>query len=193
MLFVKSLNKSGPRGWLTALLLALPISATAMPITGAIGFGGLFTPTGGAGLDLSDATGLDVGFAVVTAASEDYAPALGNSATFNAVVFNPSNTPITPLWTVNAGAITYSFDLLDLSLDCQDADQINLTGSGMVSATGFDDTPGQWTFSGQQGNIFYTFSSITQSSAAEPVPAPGTLILLVAGLAGVGFSRRRTG
>ena len=190
MLFAKSLIKRRPREWLMVMLLASPMSAIATPITGAIGFGGMYTPTGGTGLDLGDATGLNEGFASVTAASGDYLPALGSGAVFNAVVFSPTNTPIVPLWTVDKGTIIYSFSLLALSVDFQDPDQINLTGSGVVSATGFEDTPGQWTFSGNQSSIFYTFSSITQST---PVPAPATLLLLVAGVAVIGLSRRRYG
>ncbi len=175
---------------LTAIfaLGAFQVPASATFIDGGIGFGGLFTPTGGTGLDLSDATGIDIGFSVVTTATGDFGPALGSNATFNQLDFNPANTPVTPLWSVVAGAITYSFDLLDVSLDFQDADQINLSGTGIVMANGFDDTPGAWTFSGQQGNIFFTFSSIT---IAENVAEPSTILLLGIGFLGLALMRKR--
>lgn len=165
-------------------LLLLSTTAQAAQITGAIGFGGLFTPTGGTGLD--DATGIDIGFAQVTAAGGDFVPAMGNNAVFNHLDFAPPNTPITPFWTVDAGPTTYSFDLGDVFVDFQDANQLSLSGTGVLMATGFDDTPGIWTFSGDQGNIFFTFSSITSN-----IPEPNTALLLGLGLVGLGSARRR--
>ncbi len=175
---------------LTALFAmgAVQVPASATFIEGGIGFGGLFNPTGGTGVDLSDATGVSIGFAVVTDGTGDFAPAIGSAATFNQIDFNPANTPITPLWSVNAGATTYSFDLLGISLDFQDADQINLSGNGILMANGFDDTPGAWTFSGQQGNVFFTFSAIT---IAEAVAEPSTILLLGVGFLGLALTRKR--
>ena len=46
---------------------SLAAPANAIPITGGIGFGGLFTPTGGA--DLGSATGISIGFSIVQAAT----------------------------------------------------------------------------------------------------------------------------
>ncbi len=175
---------------LTACLAfaAFQVQSSAAFIQGGIGFGGLFTPTGGTGSDLSDATGLNIGFSQVTTGTGDFMPAVGFNATFNDLVFSPANTPISSFWAVNTGAIDYTFDLLDISLDFQDADQINLSGSGMLMATGFDATPGAWTFSGQQGNVFFTFSSIT---AAGQVSEPATLFLLGLGIAGLAIARKR--
>ncbi|MEM7081372.1 MAG: PEP-CTERM sorting domain-containing protein [Pseudomonadota bacterium] len=174
---------------LMAIFALASFQAPAMAgfIEGGIGFGGLFTPTGGTGL--GDATGISFGFSTVTTATGDFAPAAGEFASFNDLDFNPANTPITPLWSVTAGGINYAFDLLDISLDFQDADEINLSGTGILSATGFDDTAGTWTFSGQNGSVFFTFSSIT---IAESVSEPSTLLLLGLGLVGVAAVRRRT-
>ena len=183
-------NKQGILASLAVCVLFAPLSAIAAPIIGAIGFGGLFTPSGGTGDDLSDATGIDIGFTQVTAATGDFAPALGQNAAYSHIDFIPATTPVTPLWTVNAGPMSYSFDLASLSLDFLDDDEINLSGAGTIHATGFDDTPGSWTFSGQQGSIFFTFSGIT-TAGSTPVSEPITLALLISGLFGIGLSRRR--
>ena len=76
----------------------------------------------------------------------------------------------------------------EVAIEFQDADEINLSGSGIVMANGFDDTPGSWTFSGQQGNIFFTFSSVT---IAQGVAEPSTLLLLGIGFLGLGVMRKR--
>ncbi|MBT8447825.1 MAG: PEP-CTERM sorting domain-containing protein [Gammaproteobacteria bacterium] len=169
---------------------AAPLTASANLLQGGIAFGGLFTTTGGTGL--GDATGLNIGFSLVTAASGDFAPAAGINATYSPLTLNSSGTPVTPLWEVVAGAITYPFDLLDLSVDLQDADSLFLSGAGTLTATGFDPTPGAWTFSGQRGNIFLTLSSITGVVADADVPEPGTLgMLLLAALVSCAVILRR--
>jgi hypothetical protein len=175
-----------------AIAIVAPLSALAAPITGAIGFGGLFTPSGGTGANLSDATGIDISSSLVTTASGDFLPAAGASATYNHIDFSPVNTPITSLWSVSAGSITYSFDLSSLTLDFLSATQISLSGAGTILATGFDDTPGLWTFTGQQGSIFFTFSGITTADdITNAVSEPITLALLMSGLFGIGLSRRK--
>lgn len=175
-----------------AIALVAPLSALAAPITGAIGFGGLFNPTGGTGTDLSDATGLDFGFSVVTTANGDFLPAIGQTATYSHIDFAPVIIPVTPLWTVIAGPITYNFNLTSLSLDFQSATEINLSGAGTIQATGYDDTPGLWTFTGQQGSILFSFSGISAADDnPNSVPEPMTLALLMSGLLGIRFTRRR--
>ena len=169
-------------------LFAFSGAASAAPIMGTIGFGGIFNPTGGTGL--GDATGISIGFSNVTAATGDFAPTLGENVLWSALDFNPANTPLAALWTVDLGGSVYSFDLDDVAVDLQSATQLNLSGSGTLFATGFDATDGLWTFSGQGSNVFFTFSSIS-TAGPVPVPAPATLLLIGIGLAGLGASRRR--
>lgn len=161
----------------------LPIGASAVPITGEIGFGGLFNHNGTT--DLSDATGISIGFSTVIAGTGDFAPATGMPATFMPLDFaNPAGL----LW--SAGM--FSFNLANLSIDLQTATALNLSGMGTLMGTGFDATPGTWTFSGDQLGIFATFSSITAADDPVGVPEPGTLALLAFGLLGFAVSRRKS-
>lgn len=190
MRFKDTLSKQQFIAAIGAIALIAPLSVMAAPITGGIGFGGLFTPIGGT--DQSDATGIDISFSVVTAASGDFLPAQGQNATYNHIDFSPANTPIASLWSVDAGAITYSFDLSSLTLDFVTATQINLSGAGTILATGYDDTPGLWTFTGQRGSVLFTFSGITiADDNTNEVSEPITLALLMSGLLGLSLSLRK--
>ncbi len=153
---------------LACLVLAMPIPAIGVEIDGAIGFGGLFMPTGGAGDDLSDATGMSFRFVQVTAVTGDFAGVTpGTRATFNSFTFDPASTPVAPLWAFDFGGLTYSFDLLEVSVELQTADRLYLSGIGTANITGFVPTTMEWTFSGQQGDILFAFSSIIAPAAAD--------------------------
>ena len=168
------------------LTLGFSVGASAMPITGAIGFGGAFAPTGGT--DLSDATGINFLTAFVLAGNGTFAgiPSF-TGASFTDFTFDPFAAAVEPLWTVSAGGVDYSFDLEGISVDFQSDTQINLSGTGTLMATGFDNTAGEWVFSGDAtGVIVFTFSSITGA-----VPEPGTLALLGLGALGFVAARRR--
>ena len=60
----------------------------------------------------------------VIAANGDFTASGGFGAVFNQVDSHPASTPGSACLTAIAGATAYSFDLLDLSLDFHDADQI---------------------------------------------------------------------
>lgn len=174
----------------TALVCGLSATpANAAFIDGSIAFFGFFTPTGSS--DLATATGIDITNSFVFGATGDFAPANNAPATFVPLVFAPaSNVPLTPFWTVNTAMITYTFDLTSLSLDMQTSTALNLSGSGTLMATGFEDTVGNWTFSGDSLGSFFTFSSITAANPT-PIAEPVTLLLVGLGLTGIAMIRRK--
>ena len=178
-----------------ALALALVLGASpgveAAPITGGVSFGGAFLPTGGTGL--ADATGVDIisDIAVVSCAISStcqgtYAPVTGLvGATYKDFSFDPLAAP-SPLWTFTHLGVTYSFELLTVSVVDQSSSVLGLVGTGILKATGFDDTPGKWSFSGDTSGAVFAFSS-----TASAVPEPASTLLLGLSLLGGSYAMRR--
>lgn len=123
----------------------------------------------------------------------------GDAVTWNGFGWNPSTTPVTPLWTfTDAGTgSTYSFTLNSVSVDSQDNKFLNLLGSGTLSITGgtaaADDTTGSWSFTisnptgGAHANFAFTFAN---SQTAVP-DGGATAMLLGAGFLGLAGLRRK--
>lgn len=168
----------------TALMLMTAVSAMAAPITGEIGFTGImtkYTPTG----NIATATGLDFASAVVNTASGSFSPIPvlpPTAVTFKDFVFNPP-AEVDNLWQLTYDSVTYAFDLKDIAVVFQSSAGLILEGTGILHVTGYDDTPGSWTFSGQRTGMTF--------SAASTVPEPGTMILLGAGFLGLAIYGKR--
>ena len=204
----KNTNKLLAISMAVAGLFALSSTAQAMPIVGGIGFSGgasyyTSTSTIGGGTqtngDLSLANNVQFGLASngygvsnqtqkgTYAAIPDITP-----VTFQPFLF--TTAPIADLWKFTLGANTYSFDLGATPLAKTwnaVTSTLGLSGLGILKATGYDNTPGYFNFSSQNGSTdLITFSASAQSA----VPIPAALFFAVPALLGVfGVSRRKTG
>jgi hypothetical protein len=160
-------------------------SLQSAPITGSIDFGGTVTFDT---TSLATATRVNIwNSSFVLQDSGDFSSiAPGTSVTMAAPwIFNPS-TSTPSLWSVDG----FKFDLTSCVIVSQSSTFLNISGVGTISATGFDPTPGTWSFtsSASRGQPQTTFGFQTQTAA---VPEPGTLTLLAFGAGGLIASRRR--
>lgn len=159
-------------------------SAQANSITGEIAFGGtahLDTQALGSATKVVSYVGpVDVGYS----SSGDYGATDGFSGvTFKVFSWNPSSAPIADLWKFVDAGVTYSFDLSSLTVVSQDNSFLNITGTGTLDITGFDPTPGAWSFTIDQSlgskSLTYNFGFAAQNSAA--IPDGGLTIALLGG------------
>lgn len=183
----------------SAAIIALGIgSANAVMIDGEISFTSQsFVPTGGTGL--SDATGVDFISNTATAQAcfgdllTGGACAAG-SGTIEDFDFSPLGElgggnvgPIENFWTIGI----FGFDLEGINIVTQTGTFLTLEGSGTMSGTGFDDTPGIFTFTGQTGAGATFSASFSSAGSPTSVSEPGMLGLVGLGLVGLGAAMQR--
>ena len=175
-----------------AALAAAP--ASAVKISGDVSFNGGFTPNGSIGTG-GTATAIDFdpngagGLITVTQSDGDFAAngvVNGTTGSIQDFTFAPFAGPIAGFWTL--GIFSFQLDNITSTsfFTAGGQDFLVLTGTGIISAAGFDDTAGSWSFSGNRSGSTFSFSA---SSGA--IPEPATLALIGAGLLGLGVARRR--
>jgi hypothetical protein len=171
------------------LALGMVASAHAALIDGSISLSGGFTPVDAVPLPttLGAATGIDFdGSAAVNQATGDFSGSVGHTATMVDFQFSPvlAPNPVT-VWSVDG----YTFSMDTVAVDFHNANFLLLSGSGTVSGTGFDPTPGTWVFGGQTAN---QASFSWSASSATVVPVPAAVWLFGSGVLGLmGVARKK--
>lgn len=192
---------------LTAIVVAsgFALSAHATQINGSIGFtsgtnhpngpGGNIVNNGGGSYTLNFNNPLSVNFG-----TDDYSGTVGADVTFSPITFQNGVGLIgtnVPEWTFTIGtgasAVTYSFDLLSLSVAAfhnGNPSALNLMGDGTAHITGFEDTKAIFALEATGNHL--TFAILQPSNTAVPTPDAGSaLALLGFGLVAIEGLRRK--
>lgn len=166
-------------------------SALALPINGTISFYGHVNLTGygvnqnpflnATGIHFLDAKTDLYGSSGIFTSIPD-----AQAVTYADFLFRPDLTSsITPLWTLTVNGTTFSFDLSTVTVTAT-ATSLSLHGTGILKASGYEDTVGVWDLTTQSGTARLSFSA-----SSAPVPEPGTIMLLGSGLLGLALYGRR--
>lgn len=190
-----------------ALTVASLSPASAAPITGNLNMFGDFQPKIGAAntQNMAQANAIDFLPAGGTTGTFMTGTGTGTLATFanagGGTIKDFSFSPFAPVgafYTITIGAATLTFDLTSLTIINQNAAFLTMSGTGVLHQTGWDNTNGNWNFSGQSSNGASpqaTFSWSAGSSAVDgqtSVPEPMTLSLLGLGLLAIAYRNRKT-
>lgn len=196
----------------TACALASISAASAAQINGDLNFlGGSVTVrnNGGAAVtNLSNGTRLDFsgffgdtnlasfsGSGDIGAAFPQFIFGVSGTGTIQDLTYSPFSGPVNNFFRIQdiGGSDELRFDLNSVvSSVVQNSigQSLTVNGTGTLHLTGFDATPGTWSFTTQIVNG-RAAQNLTWSANTAAVPVPGVLALMGMGLVGAAFSRRR--
>lgn len=119
----------------------------------------------------------------VIIATGDFAGLLGSSASLFDLAFSA------PELVYSVGG--FSFTAIGYFGFDNDLPGRGFAANGVLTAVGYDDTPGLLTLSTQSNNSDQLMASFSSSTTATPVPLPASALLLLGALGGLGFVSRR--
>lgn len=141
-------------------------------------FGGSTTVSGGANLPTGTYAGLAGTAVTMTAEGFNFSPGL-------------SPSPINDLWSFTSGGITYNFNLLSASSVFANG-SLDLSGTGTLQVTGYQNTTGTWTLDVNGGGDGDNFNFDANNEVSTPVPDGSSTALLLGGsLSGIGLLSRK--
>jgi hypothetical protein len=178
-----------------AMAIATAQTALATAITGTLGVTGVNEQWDTTGITFSN----PVAFA--RDATGDYAAALGGNAAITPTTIDSTTltfaSPDELIFTVGTSTATFT-STGPVNIALNNDEFLDLSGTGMLTLTGFDPTPGTFSFSATDSNDNFgaagssTFGfDITATPEVSSTPEPSSLILLGSGLAGLASIVRR--
>jgi hypothetical protein len=178
-----------------AVLFATGLSAAkaeAVPITGAIGFAGGISPVA----DWNTVNVIDIMANQALVLCNVVTPCMGAFTVFNGggFVATYNDIQIAPLVVVNPQWAVggFSFNLAAITSVTRAPIGIVIGGTGtLFGPVGFDPTPALWSFSADETDQVFRFSSTTAAVATAVPDGGATILLLGAALFGLGAVRRK--
>ena len=176
---------------LVAALVGLAAVAFAFPARSAPSIAGTIEFVGGASLNgtLDSATAFSSIFGplgtgnpmVRSGATGSYSvvPA-GTEAAFSLFTFNPAPPSSFTLWSFSLGGTSFSFEATSVIISAQNANFLDLEGTGIAHVTGYADTQGTWSITATGAGPTFTFGEQTTM-----VPEPSAAALFLLGTAGL--------